>query len=193
MKLFCISRHLEHQQRWATMLSEFHPHPNETIVSLNSEKSVVIIDEESVISANEIEKKRLFSHCVMVVSSLPTFENAKKMLSLGAKGYGNMMMHPSYALSAYHAILEGNIWLSPEYISLLIQNLSPTPPLQINPLESLTPREAEVATLLAQGFSHKEIAEKLNITVRTIKAHSSAIYSRLNVKDRLALALLLRF
>ncbi|WP_202970465.1 LuxR C-terminal-related transcriptional regulator [Sulfurospirillum diekertiae] len=54
-----------------------------------------------------------------------------------------------------------------------------------------------MAILLSQGDSHKgdshkEIAEKLNITVRTVKAHATAIYSQLNIKDRLALALLVR-
>ena len=74
----------------------------------------------------------------------------------------------------------------------MIQDLPSMPKKETNPLATLSHREAEVATLLSQGDSHKEIAEKLQITVRTVKAHASAIYSRLNIKDRLALALLLR-
>ena len=128
----------------------------------------------------------------MVLSTTPTFEQARAYLAMGAKGYGNTMMHESYLVSAFQSIYEGNMWLSPEYITKMIQDLPSMPKKETNPLTTLSHREAEVATLLSQGDSHKEIAEKLQITVRTVKSHASAIYSRLNIKDRLALALLLR-
>ncbi len=55
--------------------------------------------------------------------------------------------------------------------------------------ERLTVREKEIARLLARGGSNKEIARKLEITERTVKAHVSSILEKLGVRDRLQVAL----
>ena len=52
-------------------------------------------------------------------------------------------------------------------------------------VEQLTPREMEVLELLADGDSNQDIAEKLFITVRTVKKHTSNIYGKLNVNSRI--------
>ncbi|MEJ2349364.1 MAG: response regulator transcription factor [Anaerolineales bacterium] len=51
-------------------------------------------------------------------------------------------------------------------------------------VEQLTPREMEVLELLAVGDSNQTIADKLFITVRTVKKHTSNIYGKLNVDSR---------
>lgn len=191
MKFYCITKNQTLQKRWTTILAVFNPISRETVPALLMDEAVIVIHDEIVSQMSDAQKKSLFSLHVMILSTTPTFEQARFALELGAKGYGNTMMHESYLLSACHAIMEGNIWLTPEYITLLIQKLPLVPKKEINPLSYLSPREAEVAILLSQGNAHKDIAEKLNITVRTVKAHATAIYSRLNIKDRLALALLL--
>ncbi len=192
MTLYSISKNKILQKRWSTILFAFHPIFRESLPSSLGSDSMIMIHDDVLCQLDDEQKKRLFTLHVMVLSTTPTFEQARLVLSLGAKGYGNTMMHESYLISACQAIQEGNIWLSPEYINLMIQELPMMPKKAINPLESLSHREAEVAILLSQGDSHKEIAEKLNITVRTVKAHATAIYSQLNIKDRLALALLVR-
>jgi len=192
MTLYIISKNTLLQKRWSTILSVFHPICRESLPATLGSDSLVMIHDDILCQLNEEQKKRLFALHVMVLSTTPTFEQARLVLSLGAKGYGNTMMHESYLISACQAIQEGNVWLSPEYINLMIQELPMMPKKATNPLEYLSHREAEVAILLSQGDSHKEVAEKLNITVRTVKAHATAIYSQLNIKDRLALALLLR-
>lgn len=192
MKLYFISKNKVYQKRWTTILSAFHPMVRESLPLLFESNAMVVIHDDVLSELNDAQKESLFAKYVMVFSTMPTFEKARDILVLGAKGYGNAMMHESYIVSACQAIQEGNIWLSPEYITLLIQNLPTVSKKEVNPLESLSNREAEVAILLSHGHSHKEIAEKLEITVRTVKAHSTSIYSRLNIKDRLALALLLR-
>ena len=57
-------------------------------------------------------------------------------------------------------------------------------------LAALTKRELEVARLVANGSSNKEIARQLGITERTVKAHVGAVFQKLNVRDRLQLALI---
>lgn len=192
MRFYIVTKNQMLQKRWSTILSIFSPVVRETVPLYLSNEALVVIQDDVLCHLSDEQKKSLFSLHVMVLSTTPTFEQARLALELGAKGYGNAMMHESYLLFACQAILEGNIWLSPEYIKLLIQKLPQMHAKETNPLTHLSHREAEVATLLAQGDSHKDIAEKLDITVRTVKAHASAIYCRLNIKDRLALALLLR-
>jgi len=58
-------------------------------------------------------------------------------------------------------------------------------------LDGLTEREAELAWLIAQGKSNKQIARQLDITERTVKAHLNAIYRKTGTSGRLPLALLI--
>ncbi len=55
--------------------------------------------------------------------------------------------------------------------------------------ESLTQREVEVALLAANGASNSAIALQCNISERTVKAHLGAVFIKLNITDRLQLAL----
>ena len=59
-------------------------------------------------------------------------------------------------------------------------------------LSELSSREREVANLIYQGLTNNEISEKTGITLRTVKAHTTSIYSKLNVKDRIGLVLLMK-
>lgn len=56
-------------------------------------------------------------------------------------------------------------------------------------LKQLTPQERKIANLVAQGQSNKLIARELNISDRTVKTHLSTIFSKLNISDRVHLAL----
>ena len=53
----------------------------------------------------------------------------------------------------------------------------------------LTPREREIALLVGAGVSNKAIAQRLDITERTVKAHLGAVFNKLGVTGRLQLAL----
>jgi DNA-binding NarL/FixJ family response regulator len=53
----------------------------------------------------------------------------------------------------------------------------------------LTPREIEVLTLVLEGLANKQIARRLGITERTVKAHLTSTFSRIGVRDRTQAAL----
>jgi len=130
---------------------------------------------------------------VLILHRTPTFETAKEMLKLGAYGYGNAMMRDHFIIAAINAIEEGMVWLYPEFTSQLIMDVPSQKGTDIEKfLMQLSEREKETALLLKDGYSYKDIAEKLDITPRTVKAHAQQIYVKLQVKDRLALALLLK-
>ncbi|QSZ41139.1 hypothetical protein GJV85_03095 [Sulfurimonas aquatica] len=129
---------------------------------------------------------------VLILHRTPDFEVAKKMIHLGAFGYGNALMRDHFIVSAVNTIRDGMVWLYPEYTSQLIMEIRPKEENQDALLVSLTSREKEVALLLKDGLTYKDIAIKLDITPRTVKAHAQNTYAKLHVKDRVALALLLK-
>lgn len=194
MKLYILCDNIEIARRWENVFLVSNP-------SMLTEMSDAI-DVDSILFAYDMTLKKfqdhdiknLFLHRVMVFSSTPDFAQAQYYLHLGAMGYGNAMMHESHLHSAFQALSEGKIWLHPDFISMMIGQIREQKTSQKSSseiLSVLSQREREVALLLGDGQTHQEIANALDITIRTVKAHASAIYQKLSVKDRLALSLLL--
>jgi DNA-binding NarL/FixJ family response regulator len=139
-------------------------------------------------------------HKIVVLSNVPRFEEAIVSLKGGARGYVNAFAGPQTLTQISEVVTEGGIWLGADLMQALIASSQKTDPIeeqsQSKTLDhetlqkKLSTREIEVAKLIAQGDSNKVIARKLNITERTVKAHVSTIFGKLEVNDRLKLALL---
>jgi two-component system, NarL family, nitrate/nitrite response regulator NarL len=129
----------------------------------------------------------------LILDCQADFSRGKVALDAGAFAYGNAMMHAVHLQSAITAVSEGKVWLYPDFISELITQLNQKkmPDNNLVQLDKLTQRERDVAILVKQGLNNKQIARKLEITVRTVKAHTGKIYEKLKVKDRLELVVLL--
>ena len=125
---------------------------------------------------------------VAILSPTPKYEEALRLLKLGAKAYGNRWMHPDNLTQMVDAVRQGQIWLPPDIINKLITTL-PADSTPLNLTQELSEREEEVVKLVALGKSNQEIADSLNITVRTVKAHLTSIFAKTGLRDRLALAL----
>jgi len=134
--------------------------------------------------------------CV-VLSDLPTDEEAIAAFSAGARGYCNTHAVAQVLTQIAAVVLQGGLWIGE---SLMQRLVSATSRVQaqasgaaaaVGPSWSkgLTDREKEVAATLAAGASNKEIARALGITERTVKAHVGAILEKLHVRDRLQLSL----
>ena len=162
---------------------------------LNSiENSLIIINYSACNSQCEDVLKRItLSNKVLILHRTPNIDTAKYILTHGAKGYGNALMRDHFIISAVETIKEGMIWLYPEFTTMLIMDI-PTKDKSSNlsKLDVLSSRETEVALLLKDGLTYKDIAQELAITARTVKAHASHVYQKLAVKDRLGLALFLK-
>ena len=129
---------------------------------------------------------------VLILDRVPELQKAKILLKYGAMGYGNALMQSHFILAAIDALRENMVWLYPELTSQLILELPASDNSNSNLLEKLTSRERETALLLKEGLTYNETAQRLNITPRTVKAHAQAVYKKLNVHDRIGLALLLK-
>ncbi|MDD5052922.1 MAG: LuxR C-terminal-related transcriptional regulator [Sulfuricurvum sp.] len=194
MKLYLMSDEIMLRGRWISALSDLKPVTfSEMTLDIDAD-GIILISDTLLFNKQDETLKKLFKYRVMVFSMDPNFLEAQNFLQMGAMGYGNAMMHESHLHSAYQALEEGKVWLHPDFITLMItqirdQNNSKEKSLLT--LNILSSREREVALLLGKGASHQEISDNLDITVRTVKAHATSIYQKLNIKDRLALSLLL--
>lgn len=132
---------------------------------------------------------------IIVLANTPDQRQAVDLLKQGAAGYCHAYT-PASVLHEVKAVVEhGGLWLGQELLQRLImvsKNMVGSQPQHIAELTArLTEREREVALEAAKGLSNKQIARDLNITERTVKAHLKHVFERLQVKDRLQLALLL--
>lgn len=194
MKLYLVSDDITLRARWMGILSSLHPTTFSEFSFDIRASSIVMILDTVLKDVSDENLKKFFENRVMILSLTPNFLEAQKFLALGAMGYGNAMMHESHLYSVYQALEEGKIWLHPDFITFLITQIhdQKTPKEKsLEILDILSKREREVALLLGEGATHQEISDALDITVRTVKAHATAIYQKLDVKDRLALSLLL--
>jgi DNA-binding NarL/FixJ family response regulator len=153
-------------------------------------------DEEKVFVSDAESFPVLLRHYpsarVLVLSPMPNFFEGVTLLQQGIRGYGNSYMQKAHFCQAVATIENDAVWIYPELMQELILQGSKAVAGNEEVLEMLSMREREVARELEKGLSNKEIASALAITERTVKAHLSAIYEKLGVSDRLALAVLLR-
>lgn len=194
MKLYLISDDIALRARWIGILSSLHPTTLSAFSSDIESPSIVMVLDSVLENLSNTVLERFFHHHVMILSLTPNFHEAQKFLSLGAMGYGNAMMHESHLYSVYQALEEGKIWLHPDFITLMISQIrdhNKPKEKSLTILDVLSQREREVAIMLGDGATHQEISDALDITIRTVKAHATSIYQKLDVKDRLALSLLL--
>lgn len=158
-------------------------------------ESVFQIADEAIVMSDPEGALELLSHLpetkVLVLSDAPSYIEGSKLLSHGIRGYANTYIHQAHLQQALTAIESGNVWLYPEFMQELIRNATGSVKSNEAILQKLTERERETAQLVKEGLSNKEIASRLQITERTVKQHMSHIFEKLNVTDRLSLAMLL--
>jgi two-component system nitrate/nitrite response regulator NarL len=118
-------------------------------------------------------------------------------LKAGARGYCTKEIDPSHLRKAVNVVQKGEVWVGRKTICHLLEELisrsrngpNGSPPLEEVYLRHLTPREQQIALLVGSGACNKEISNRLNISERTVKAHLTAIFHKLQITDRLRLGL----
>jgi len=112
----------------------------------------------------------------------------------GIRGYIKNTDLPTILIKAIRAVHEGEIWAERRILEKAISKpiiLPETLQTQVPGLPPLTNREVEMLTLVLQGASNREIADRSSISERTVKTHLYRVYRKLKVKSRTkAIALL---
>ncbi len=108
------------------------------------------------------------------------------VLRSGASGYVLKSAPDEELLSAIRTVHNGGTYIHPTMATSLVREfVKHDDYLSVDdPFKVLTKREVEVLPLAAKGYSNKEIAEKLFISVKTVEAHKSRIMEKLELKNR---------
>lgn len=128
---------------------------------------------------------------VVVLSNIPRDDEGLAVLEAGAVGYTGALAVADVLRQIEAVVANGGLWVGPDLMRrlLLALNRKSVRPQATIRLEQLSPREREVALAVAAGATNKEIAQKLDITERTVKAHLSHAFETLGLRDRLQLAI----
>jgi DNA-binding NarL/FixJ family response regulator len=128
-----------------------------------------------------------------VLSYMPNSREAFQALDAGARGYAHALSPPELLRQVELVTANQGIWVPAELMAQVVggtfKALGGESRLQEDALALLTSRERAVALAVAEGQTNKEVARRLDITERTVKAHLGAIFRKLEVRDRLQLIL----
>lgn len=121
---------------------------------------------------------------VVVLTSFGDESRILDALNAGASGYLLKHTDPDALIDAVRAAYAGDAPLDPRAGRVLMEQRR-----RAQPAADLTKRELEVLRLVGQGLANKQIARRLGITERTVKAHLTSVFQRLGVTDRVQAAL----
>lgn len=122
----------------------------------------------------------------LVISAHQKDELIFRVMQSGAHGYLLKRNLGNHLIKAVTTILDHQVYLPPSIATCFFRQFTAYadeffPP---RPLSGLTEREYEVLQYLIEGYSNQEIARQLYITIATVKAHLTAIYTKLHVGSR---------
>lgn len=131
---------------------------------------------------------------VVVLADEPDDSLVTEALSFGASGCCNTNAAPEVLRQVAVVVANGGLWVGQHLLQQLLGSTSrvlktATREPRVDWSSLLSEREVQVARLVASGASNKEIAAKLSITERTVKAHLTAVFEKLGLRDRLQLSL----
>ena len=124
-------------------------------------------------------RERNRSQAILVFTTYDSDADIVRAVDAGAMGYLLKDAAPGEIFSAIRGAVQGKSVMSPPVASRLFQQLR-------NPEEILTPREAELLSLLTEGLSNRELGRRLFISEATVKTHLAHIYAKLGVETRAA-------
>lgn len=106
----------------------------------------------------------------------------------GARGYVTKAISGPDLREAVQRIADGDAVFSPRLAGFVLDAFSGAPAERDDELDRLTPRELEVMRLIARGYTYKEVASELVLSIKTVETHVSAVLRKLQLSDRRELA-----
>jgi DNA-binding NarL/FixJ family response regulator len=135
-----------------------------------------------------VEKERRPVRIVLLTASISDAE-VVQAVAAGVSGIVLKEAAPATLVRALREVAGGGRWLPPEVVRAAILRAADASRI-VSPLDQLTRREREVAQLVADGRSNRDAASALGISEGTVKIHLHSIYSKLQVDNRTAVAIL---
>jgi DNA-binding NarL/FixJ family response regulator len=122
---------------------------------------------------------------ILVLTSYGDDECVEQLMHAGAAGYLIKQTAANDLLKAIREVYRGNAFFSPSIAKRLRDHCREAFSTGQSPKKSgeLTTREAEVLQLIAEGFSNKQIAAELSISIKTVEKHRQQVMNKLNIHD----------
>ncbi len=111
----------------------------------------------------------------------------QEAIRAGASGYIIKRAVESELIDAIRAVWRGDLYVHPSMTRALLKDLTSLSPSNDPPVELLTPREVEVLSFIAQGYTNRQTAQALNISMRTVESHRANLMDKLNLHNRVEL------
>jgi DNA-binding NarL/FixJ family response regulator len=116
-------------------------------------------------------------------------EDVIAMIRAGARGYVTKTIEPPELADAIRRIHAGDAVFSPRLAGFVLDAFAGAIPSVEDPeLDQLTSREKDVLRLIARGYAYKQVARKLEISIKTVETHVSSVLRKLQLSNRHELA-----
>jgi DNA-binding NarL/FixJ family response regulator len=140
-------------------------------------------------------RRRAPSVRAVMLTSFGTEPNVLRALRDGASGFVLKHCAPDELIRAVRAAHDGDAYLSPEVTRMVLGMVTPAAGRRdeaTTRLTALSPRETEIAELVAEGLSNAEIGRRVHMSETTIKTYMSRVLTKLDCTNRVEVALLVR-
>jgi two-component system, NarL family, response regulator NreC len=128
------------------------------------------------------------SECAILVLTVHEDEALlREAIRLGAAGYIIKHAAESELISAIRSVFRGDLYVHPKMIRSLLHAENKLPQRDSTGVETLTAREKEVLKLIVQGYTNKQVADELSISIRTVEGHRANLTDKLGIRSRVDL------
>jgi len=156
--------------------------PDVVLVDVHMPEGGGIAVVEGVLSTNPDVK-------FLALSVSDQAEDVIAMIRAGARGYVTKTIEPGELVDAVRRVDAGDAVFSPRLAGFVLDAFAGAMPSDDDPeLDQLTTREKDVLRLIARGFAYKQVARKLNISIKTVETHVSSVLRKLQLTNRHELA-----
>lgn len=139
------------------------------------------------IEATERVRRQAPATKVLVLSQIDNEEYLVRVLQAGAMGYVLKQNASEELVAAVHTVQKGHVYMTPSMASRFVQMYFRKEEEKKDRSKQLTPREQDVLKGIADGLTNRQIADELNVSIKTVQTHRGNIMEKLNLHDRVEL------